>query len=130
MDATRTFLQGLGLPPGDLHDLPTSPSASLTARNIGSRSPASKGRMLCPLYLDEARARGVRIHRVSQGSGVMLLNRLRDPRDGRIGAEAQIEVSLFVGPRAAWEPGAQILSPAGPEPGRAQPRDGAASLRD
>jgi hypothetical protein len=31
----------------------------------------------------------------------------------RIGAEARIEVSLFVGPRAAWETGAQILSVAG-----------------
>jgi hypothetical protein len=31
----------------------------------------------------------------------------------RIGAEARIEVSLFVGPRAAWEPGAQVLTPAG-----------------
>jgi hypothetical protein len=31
----------------------------------------------------------------------------------RLGAEAPVEVSLFVGPRAAWETGSQILSPAG-----------------
>jgi hypothetical protein len=31
----------------------------------------------------------------------------------RLGADARIEVSLFVGPRAAWETGAQILAPAG-----------------
>jgi hypothetical protein len=31
----------------------------------------------------------------------------------QLGAAARVEVSLFVGPRAAWETGAQILSPAG-----------------
>jgi hypothetical protein len=63
--------------------------------------------------LEEAEARQVRVHRISQGSGVMLLTDSEIRAMARLGAEAQIEVSLFVGPRAAWETGAQVLSPAG-----------------
>jgi hypothetical protein len=63
--------------------------------------------------LEEAHARHVPIHRVSQGSGIMLLT------DAEIGEmcgmcrEARLELSLFVGPRAAWDTGASIVSPAG-----------------
>jgi hypothetical protein len=43
----------------------------------------------------------------------MLLTDAEIREMARLGAEARIEVSLFVGPRAAWETGAQILSVAG-----------------
>jgi hypothetical protein len=63
--------------------------------------------------LDEAEKRGVQLHRVSQGSGIMLLT------DGELlemcamAREASIELSLFVGPRASWETGATVVSGAG-----------------
>jgi len=63
--------------------------------------------------LEEAEARRVPVVRISQGSGVMLLTDSEIREMARLGAEARVEVSLFVGPRAAWETGAQILSPAG-----------------
>jgi hypothetical protein len=55
--------------------------------------------------LESARELGVTIHRVSQGSGVMLL------LDSEIGelvaicAESEIDLCLFLGPRAAWDIG-------------------------
>jgi len=63
--------------------------------------------------LEEAEARRVCVHRISQGSGVMLLTDAEIREMAQLGAEARVEVSLFVGPRAAWETGAQILSLAG-----------------
>ncbi len=62
--------------------------------------------------LEEADRRGVEIQRVSQGSGVMMLTdeEIRDM--ARMGADASIEVSLFLGPRGAWEVGGQALATA------------------
>jgi hypothetical protein len=44
----------------------------------------------------------VPIHRVSQGSGVMLLTNQEVSEMARIGADQRIEVCLFVGPRASF----------------------------
>src|SRR5690606_3664846 len=55
----------------------------------------------------------VLIHRVSQGSGIMLMTDEEIREMARLGHEAGIEVSLFVGPRAAWDMGAQIVASAG-----------------
>ena len=53
--------------------------------------------------VDEAQQRGVTVNRVSQGSGAMLLSRQAELREmARIGADAGLEVSLFVGPREEW----------------------------
>ena len=113
MDATRTFLQSLGLPPGDLHELPTSSKRFPDGAQYRVEIPSVEGPRALEAVLDEAEVRGVRVHRVSQGSGIMLQTDDEILEMARIGAVARIEVSLFVGPRAAWEPGAQILSPAG-----------------
>jgi len=113
MQATRAFLQGLGLPPGDLHDLPTSSKRFPDGAQYRVEIPSVEGPRALDAVLEEAETRRVRVHRISQGSGVMLLTDGEIREMARLGAEARIEVSLFVGPRAAWEPGAQILSAAG-----------------
>jgi hypothetical protein len=113
MQATRAFLQSLGLPPGDLNDLPTSLKRFPDGAQYRVEIPSVEGPRALVAVLEEAEARRVRLHRVSQGSGVMLLTDAEIREMARLGAEARIEVSLFVGPRAAWETGAQILSVAG-----------------
>jgi hypothetical protein len=75
--------------------------------------PSVEGPRALAAVLEEAEARHVRVHRISQGSGVMLQTDAEILEMARLGADAAIEVSLFVGPRAAWEPGAQVLTPAG-----------------
>jgi hypothetical protein len=63
--------------------------------------------------LEEAERLGVTVHRISQGSGMMLLTADDIRRMAAIGKEKRIEVCLFVGPRAAWEGSAQSLAPDG-----------------
>ena len=63
--------------------------------------------------LDAASSRGVTIHRVSQGSGSMLLSDDEIREMARLGHHHQVEVSLFVGPRAPWEGTGQALTPDG-----------------
>jgi len=113
MQATRVFLQSLGLPPGDLNELPTSSKRFPDGAQYRVEIPSVEGPRALVAVLEEAETRRVRLHRVSQGSGVMLLTDGEIREMARLGAEARIEVSLFVGPRAAWETGAQILSVAG-----------------
>ena len=57
--------------------------------------------------LEEADARGVPVRRVSQGSGVMMLTDVEIDEMARLGADRGIEVSLFLGPRGAWDTGGQ-----------------------
>lgn len=69
--------------------------------------PSVEGPRVLEAVLDEAERRSVPVRRVSQGSGVMMLtdDEIRDL--ARLGAAAGVEVSLFIGPRGAWDTGGQ-----------------------
>jgi hypothetical protein len=62
--------------------------------------------------LDEAAERDVPVRRVSQGSGVMMLTDSEVTGMAELGAEHRVEVSLFLGPRGAWDPGGQSFATA------------------
>jgi hypothetical protein len=113
MQATRTFIETLGLPPGDLHTRPTSTKRFPDGAQYRVEIPSVEGPRALAAVLEEAEARRVPVQRISQGSGVMLLTDSDIREMVRLGAEARVEVSLFVGPRAAWETGSQILSTGG-----------------
>jgi hypothetical protein len=77
--------------------------------------------------IDEATARGVPVHRVSQGSGVMLLTDAEIAAMLERAGAAGIEVCLFLGPRASWGLGGGRASTAGTGGARAR---GADQLRE
>lgn len=60
-----------------------------------------------------ARAHGIVVHRVSQGSGIMLQTDEEISRMVALGREHNIEVCLFVGPRAGWDTGVQATTSGG-----------------
>jgi hypothetical protein len=106
-------LQQLGLPTGDLFNLPDSDKRFADGAQYRIEIPSVEGPRALAAVLEEAERYDLRIHRVSQGSGIMMLTDDEIREMVRLGQEAQIEVSLFVGPRAAWDTGAQVLSAAG-----------------
>jgi hypothetical protein len=63
--------------------------------------------------LEESQRYGVRIHRVSQGSGIMLLTDAEITEMLKMSRQAGIELSLFVGPRATFDTSPQPLTTAG-----------------
>jgi hypothetical protein len=69
--------------------------------------PSCEGPAVMRTVLDEATARGVTIHRVSQGSGVMMLTDDEIDEMLTLGAAHDVEVCLFLGPRGAWDTGGQ-----------------------
>jgi hypothetical protein len=71
--------------------------------------PSVEGPRVLEAVLDEADRRAVPVRRVSQGSGVMMLTDTEIGALARLGANAGVEVSLFLGPRGAWDTGGQSL---------------------
>jgi hypothetical protein len=72
--------------------------------------PSVEGPEALQAVLDEAAARDVPVRRVSQGSGVMMLSDEEIGAMAALGAEHGVEVSLFLGPRGAWDVGGQSLA--------------------
>jgi hypothetical protein len=71
--------------------------------------PSVEGPRVLAAVLEEAEQRSVPVRRVSQGSGVMMLTDTEIRELAALGADAGVEVSLFLGPRGAWDTGGQSL---------------------
>lgn len=69
--------------------------------------PSVEGPAVMRAVLEEADRRGVPVRRVSQGSGVMMLTDGELSEMAELGSERGVEVSLFLGPRGAWDTGGQ-----------------------
>jgi len=113
MRETRDFLAALGLPTSDAFDLPTSGTRFPDGAHYRVEIPSVEGPRALAAVLEEAERQSVLIQRVSQGSGIMLLTDAEIREMARLGHDAGIEVSLFVGPRAGWDTGAQVVAAAG-----------------
>ena len=107
------MLSGLGLPARDLSELPDSKKRFPDGAQYRIEIPSVEGPRVLEAVLEEAQRRGVQLHRVSQGSGIMLLTDAEILEMCAMAREAGLELSLFVGPRAAWETGASAVSSAG-----------------
>jgi hypothetical protein len=106
-------LQQLGLPPGDAHGLPASAKRFADGGQYRVEIPSCEGPRAMRAVVDEAASRRVPVHRVSQGSGVMLQTDDEIREMLALGREQGIEVCLFVGPRANWDVGVQAASTSG-----------------
>ena len=74
--------------------------------------PSVEGPAALRAVLEEADARSVPVRRVSQGSGVMMLTDAEIAEMAGLGAERGVEISLFLGPRGAWDAGGQSFATA------------------
>ena len=113
MNKVRDFLQRNGYPRGDLYELPSTAKRFPDGAQYRIEIPSTEGPKALAAVLEAADEYGVTIHRVSQGSGIWMLRDDEIREMCRLGAEAGIEVSLFVGPRAAWGTSAQVRASAG-----------------
>jgi hypothetical protein len=113
MGETRAFLASIGLPPGDLHDLPDSQLRFPDGAQYRIEIPSVEGPACLEAVLEEAARLDVSVHRVSQGSGVFLQTDDELDAMARMAADARVEISLFARPNAAWDTSAMARSPAG-----------------
>ena len=113
MKKTQQFLSKLKLPFEDNHSLKPTSLRFKVGGQYRFEIPSVEGPRVFREVLDAAKNLNVPIHRVSQGSGVMLLTKAEISEMAHIGHDQRIEVCLFVGPRATFETGAQTASSAG-----------------
>jgi hypothetical protein len=113
MESTRSFLESIGLPRGDLRELPDSTKRFPDGASFRFEIPSTEGPRCLEAVLEEAERRDVPVHRVSQGSGGFLLTDDELDEMVRLAAEARIEVSLFAQPTAGWLPSATARSESG-----------------
>src|ERR1700732_4885622 len=111
--STRDFFRQAGMPAGDLTSLPSSDKRFPDGAQYRIEIPSTEGPECLEAVLDEAEQRGVLVHRVSQGSGVMLQTDDELAAMARRARAAQIEVSLATRPNAAWGTSAMARSSAG-----------------
>lgn len=113
MRTTEAILGSLRLPSRDAYDLPESPKRFADGGQYRIEIPSCEGPRAMESVLAASRELGVPIHRVSQGSGVMLQTDDEIRRMLALGQEHGVEVCLFVGPRANWDVGIQAASSSG-----------------
>jgi Peptidase family U32 len=110
---TQRFLQSLGLPGNDNYGTTISRKQFADGGQYRIEIPSCEGPSVFREVVATAKELEVPIHRVSQGSGIMLLLKTEIQEMVRIGRDQGIEVCLFVGPRAQWDVGAQVVSRSG-----------------
>ena len=92
MSQTRDFLRSIGLPPGDLNDLPDSEKRFPDGAQYRVEIPSTEGPRCLEAVLEEANRLEVRVHRVSQGSGVFLQTDAELDEMAATAAAARVEV--------------------------------------
>lgn len=102
------------LPAADPHPAPDSPLRFADGGHYRIEIPSTESPVALAAVLKEAWSRQVPVHRVSQGSGIMLMtdDEIRQMLD-LAEAAGGVEVNLFIGPRATFDIGAQAFAAAG-----------------
>jgi Peptidase family U32 len=113
VERTRQFLRSTGLPGGDLHELPTSDKRFPDGAQYRVEIPSTEGPRALEAVVDEAERLDVRVHRVSQGSGVFMLSDAELDEMAQLAVAATVEVSLFARPNAGWDTSAQVRATGG-----------------
>jgi len=113
MIEARKLIAAQGLPDGDPALAPTSLKRFADGAVWKIEIPSTEGPRALAVVIEEAAKRKVPVHRISQGSGIMLLTDEEIREMVQLGADNNIEVNLFIGPRGTFDVGAQVFSPAG-----------------
>jgi hypothetical protein len=113
MQRSRDFLESLGYPFDDLYDLPDSDKRFPDGAQYRVELPSVEGPKALKATLEEIDRYDLLVHRISQGSGIMLLLDDEIKEMTKMCAQRGMELSLFVGPRGSWDISALPFTSAG-----------------
>ena len=112
-EETRQYVEKLGLPSGDLWDLPSSPSRFSDGATYQTEVPTVNSVEAVAALLETADKLGVVINRVTETYGMFRHTRQELKDYCRLCREYGAELMLSVGPRATYDTGATVLSSQG-----------------
>lgn len=113
MKDTKAFLEKIGLPPGDLYDLPTSQKRFPDGAQYRFEVPGIQGPGSMKALLKELDAYGAVIHRVTQTKGIMLMADDDIAEMVSLANEWQVDLILAIGPRATYDTSASVQTEEG-----------------
>src|SRR5512136_2580578 len=112
-EATREYVKRLGLPPGDLFDMPTSTARFPDGGAFRIEVPTVNATECVEALFETADRHGVTINRVTETYGMFRHTREELKEYCRLCHDYGAELLLSVGPRATYDTGATVLSPQG-----------------
>lgn len=113
MNKTRDFLSKIGMPSGDLYQLPDSEKRFSDGAQYRFEVPGIQGPSAMRALLTELKELGQPIHRVTQTKGIMLISDEDIAEMVEIAEEYQVELVLAIGPRATYDTSASVHTPEG-----------------
>ena len=108
MKETKAFLEKIGLPGGDLYDLPTSEKRFPDGGQYRFEVPGIQGPGAMKALLGALAEEGLTIHRVTQTKGIMLLLDREIAQMVELAAGQSLELVLAIGPRATYDTSASV----------------------
>jgi hypothetical protein len=112
-EETREYVKRLGLPAGDLFDMPTSAARFPDGGAYRIEVPTVNSAEAVAALLDTATKNGITINRVTETYGMFRHTREELKEYCRLCRQYGAELVLSVGPRATYDTGATVLSPQG-----------------
>lgn len=113
MTETRRCLTEMGLPAGDVWDLPTSGKVFPDGAQYRFEVPGIQGPGAMKALLESADSADITIHRVTQTKGIMLLSDQDIREMVQLAKNWEVELILAVGPRATYDTSATVHTPEG-----------------
>jgi hypothetical protein len=113
MASVTDLLRSMGLPERDRYDLPDSAKRFPDGAQYRLEIPSTEGPECLDVVLAEADRLDVPVHRVSQGSGVLMTTDHELDLMARRSATSGVEVSLFARPNAGWDATGMTAAEAG-----------------
>jgi hypothetical protein len=112
-EKTRKYMKKLGLPEGDLWDLPTSNARFPDGATFRIEVPTVNSAEAVAALLETSDKLGITINRVTETYGMFRHTRQELKEFCRLCHDYGCELILSVGPRATYDTGASVLSPQG-----------------
>ncbi|XKH50465.1 U32 family peptidase [Chryseomicrobium palamuruense] len=107
------ILNEMGYTSKEAYSLPTSSKRFPDGAQYRFEIPSVEGPVVMKALLDELDQKNLSVHRISQGSGIMMLLDKEIEEMCSLASAKNVELSLFVGPRGTWDISAGTLTPNG-----------------
>lgn len=108
MKETREYLKNIGLPSGDLYELPTSRKRFCDGGQYRFEVPGIQGPAAMKALLEQLDNFGIQIHRVTQTKGIMFLLDSEIEQMLDYAQKWNVELLLATGPRATTDTSASV----------------------
>lgn len=113
MKDTRSFLESVGMPGGDLYDLPTSEKRFSDGGQYRFEVPGIQGPGPMKALLEQLDEYGIQIHRVTQTKGIMFLTDEEISKMVALAKKHSVQLILACGPRATTDTSASVRTEEG-----------------